>query len=350
MSCSRVAFVVALLTFGVSTAFGMDVAHVAACQRRINSEGARYAQKVIKSELRCTSAPDLCLINCESGLYGPVCDDQGQPSGCCDSDNPASNSTFQACLDAAQSTCDTEAQKVVKAEAAKSSHIRRTCSPPLVSAQEICSANTPGLHFATLAAGCQATIPGWECNGVDDVLSCVGGPLEKRLADHVSSLLDPRSGESMAALPPAIVSQFGQFPITRKIKEDLPAAGKIDVWRLSGLSEGDLISVRVETRDDTGTGIATLDPVLALLDSSAPAFLLTADTIRRTLPCPVTTVCGSACPTFRRTVPRSGTFFLAVTPGVSNGCLQGGKYKLVVTTGGGVVPQLVLDDVTGVLP
>ncbi|MFN8545832.1 MAG: hypothetical protein U0807_16740 [Candidatus Binatia bacterium] len=332
-------------------AAGADVAHLASCQRKINSEGAKYAQKVIKSTLKCTSATDTCLINCEAGIYGPACGDPPVPP-CCDPDNPASNTDFQQCLSQAQAICDAEAAKVDKWELDKQEHITAACAPPFVSTNEICNANTPGLHFATLAAGCQAIIPGWQCNGLADILACVGGPLEKQLVDQVSGLLDPRAADSLGVLPASIQTKFGNLPAARKVKEDLPAPGTVDVWQLTGLKEGDAIAVRVETRNDAATNPAqaTLDPAIYFLDSAAPAFTKVADTNFRSQTCNVPNTCGSTCPAFRRTIPRSGTYYLAVTADVSDGCVGGGKYKLVVLTAGGVQPLLVADDLSAVIP
>jgi len=323
-----------------------DIAHLASCQRKINSEGAKFAQKTIKSTLKCTAASDQCLINCEAAVYGPVCDGQGQPPGCCDPDNPASNADFQTCLAQAQAICDAEGAKIDKWEIDKQTHITSACAPPLVSANEICNASTPGLHFATVSAGCEAIIPGWHCNGLADILLCVGGPLEKRLADQISSLLDPRGGDSIALLPPAIRSKLGGYPTAVRVKEDLTAPSHADIWRIDGLIEGDVITVRVETRDDTGLDQANLLPRLVFLDSAGPSFTAVPDTNLRTQSCDVPTTCGGTCPVFKRTVPRSGSYYLAVAADTSTGCSGIGKYKLIVTTVGGIQPVLVGDDVS----
>lgn len=320
-----------------------DVAHLASCQKKINAEGAKFAQKTIKSTLKCSAATDQCLINCEAGIYGPVCDEQGLPNGCCDAENPSSNPDFQTCLAQAQSVCDSEAAKIVKWELDKQTHIRTACSPPLVSSNEICNTNTPGLHFATVSAGCEAIIPGWHCNGLEDILTCVGGPLEKRLADQISGLLDPRAGDSIALLPAS--TSLGSFPTARRVKEDLAAPLRADVWRVDGLIEGDTITVRVETRDDGG-GLATILPRVTFLDSAGPAFTAVADTNLRTQTCAVPTTCGGSCPAFKRTVPHSGSFYLAITADTSLGCGSVGRYKLVVTTVGGTTPVLVGDDIS----
>jgi len=58
----------------------------------------------------------------------------------------------------------------------------------------------------------------------------------------------------------------------------------------------------------------------------------------------VSNVCGSQCPLLRRTLPFDGTVYLAVS-GVADGGCTGGKYKLLVTSPSGSVPQLVHDDV-----
>ena len=325
-----------------------DVAHLASCQKKINAEGAKFAQKTIKSTLKCTAASDQCLINCEAGLYGPVCDDQGLPAGCCDAENPASNSDFQTCLAQAQAVCDAEAAKIVRWELDKQTHITSSCAPPLVSANEICNTNTPGLHFATVSAGCQAIIPGWVCNGLDSILQCVGGPLEKRLADQISGLLDPRGADSIPLLQPTTAAALGGFPIAQRKKGTLTGVLRADIWRIDGLIEGDVLTVRVETRDDTGLGQATILPRLVFLDSAGPSFPAVADTNIRAQTCDVPTTCGGTCPVFKRAVPRSGSFYLAVTSDTSLGCGGVGRYKLIVTAVGGVTPVLVGDEVSSI--
>jgi hypothetical protein len=310
-----------------------DVQHLGTCQKKINGEGAKFAEKTLKSTLKCTETTDNCLIQCEAGVWGS-----------CDPDNSGSNAQFASCLAAAQVVCDTETAKNTLWEQQKSAKIIAACSPPNVDPASLCNTNVPGLHFNTLIAGCQALIPGWQCNGAQDIVDCVGGPLEKQLLDIMTGLLDPRSSDSIGLLSPSVQSQFPDLPIARKVKDDVPA-GRFDLWSLSGLSEGDPIVARVETRDDTGTNQSNMEPSLFFLMSTGPSFAQVAGTTTRNQSCDVPNVCGSPCPIFKRTAPFDGTFFLAVGVNTSGGCALGGKYKLVVTTPGGIQPQLVGDNI-----
>src|SRR5262249_33655575 len=135
-------------------------------------------------------------------------------------------------------------------------------------------------------------------------------------------------------------SKFPDIPITRKVRDMVPA-GKVDVWAITG-SAGDQILARIRTGDDTGSDTSTLHPGLTLFQSDGTTQV--ASTSVRTVDCAVANVCGSSCPLVKRTLPFDGTFYLAVS-GISDGGCTGGKYKLVVTSPGGSVPQLVRDDV-----
>jgi hypothetical protein len=323
-----------------------DITHLAACQRRISGEGAKFAEKTINSELKCTQATDACVIDCENGLFGPVCGDPPTPP-CCNPDDPNNppNTDFQNCLAGAQATCNIETAKMALWEQQKQDKILAACSPPKVLASSVCSTNTPGFHFATLAAGCQVEIPGWQCNGINDILTCVGGPLERQLVDQISGLLDPRAADALALLPASIRAQFTNVPLSQRVKGALTAAGQYDVWSLPGLDEGDPLMARVETRDDTGTNQAFTQPSLVLLVAVGSDYAIVPGTTIGPQSCDVPNTCAQPCPIFKRTVPFSGTFYLAVTPNTASGCGPAGKYKLIVTTIGGVVPQLVGQDV-----
>jgi hypothetical protein len=311
-----------------------DIQHLGSCQKRINSEGAKFAQKVIKSTLKCTTEIDDCLINCEAGVWGP-----------CDSDDEGSNGQFALCLSQAEVVCDAESAKNVLWETQKQDRIRSACGEPNVDPSSLCNATAPGLHFDTLVAGCQALIPGWHCNSVEDVLSCVGGPLQKQLISQMSALLDPRASDAIAMLPAALQAQFSDVPIARRAKEDLPAAGVYDVWALPGLQEGTKVEVRIETRDDTpGSGSSSLEPKLQFVSATSLTNYKIINTNVRDQTCQVANVCGQPCPIFKRSAPDSGTYYVAVSADTSGGCTGGGRYKLVVTTPGGLVPQLVADD------
>jgi hypothetical protein len=205
-----------------------------------------------------------------------------------------------------------------------------------LSTEQLCGATGEGLNFATLNAGCQALDPDYTCS-LSGFLGCVGGPLQRRLTGEISALLDPRAPDAVAAL--GIQSSFPGIPVTRKRGEDLPAAGKMDVWTFTGQA-GDEVLLRVKTRDDGG-GSSALAPVITLLgtDLTTPV----ADTSVTTSDCPVTSSCGAQCPTFKRVLPFSGTFGLAVRAAGAGGC-GGGSYRLVVTSTGGGTPTLVVDD------
>ena len=62
------------------------------------------------------------------------------------------------------------------------------------------------------------------------------------------------------------------------------------------------------------------------------------------MPCNVPNVCGSGCPELKRVLPFSGTYHVAVGAATGDSC-AGGGYKLVVTSPGGSLPALVMDDV-----
>ncbi len=342
-----VAFALALVLPVAARADTSTLAHLASCQRKIASEGTRFAQRTLKAELKCTDATDTCLINCEAGVYGPVCGEPPTPP-CCNPDNPNSplNQDFLDCTTAAQATCLEQTIKMDNWELSKQTHITSSCSPPNVSSNEICNSSGPGLHFATMAAGCQATIPGWQCNGIADILTCVGGPLEKQLLDQIAGLLDPRAADALALLPSAIQQKFSNLPLTRKVKETLTGVSGYDLWAVPNLNAGDPLVVRIETGDDTGSNQSFVQPQVILLVKVGPAYAIVPNTNVHPQTCAVPNTCGQPCPIFRRSVPSDGTFYIAVSPNIDNGCGISGKYKLFVTTIGGVVPQLIGNDVS----
>jgi hypothetical protein len=318
-----------------ATAFA-DIVEVAKCQKTFAREGAKFAQRVIKGTLRCTNEIAECQIQCEEGVYGPPCDPNPAP-GCCDPDDPSSNGAFQTCMTIAQAVCDIETAKIDDYEAKKVDAITKGCIH--VSPEELCGAQTPGLNFATLNAGCQALNPGYTCD-LTNLINCVGGPLMRQLLDQLSATLDPRAGEAVATLN--LTSAFPDIPIARKVTGQV-APGKTDVWALTGQA-GDQIVVKVTTRDDNGNDTSNLQPRLTLLENDGVTTVV--DTTVRSVPCAFPNVCGGSCSLFKRSLPFSGTFRLAVSACTSTGC-TGGKYRLVVTSPGGVVPTLVQDDVSG---
>ena len=305
---------------------------IARCQKAIGREGAKYAQRVVKSNLRCTEEIADCQVQCELGAFGPSC--ETAPPPCCDSDDPSSNQGFAACMASAQSVCDSEASKRAVFETNKQGNITAACND--LTLDQLCGASTPGLNFITLNAGCQALDPTYTCS-LPNLVNCVGGPLEHALLDQISAVLHPRASDAVAAL--GLESQFPDLPLASKVKDQV-AEGKLDVWRFSGQA-GDDVIVKVNTRDDTGVNTSTLHPVLVLLDGG---FGSVADTADNTFTCAVPPACGAGCPLFKRSLPFSGTFHLAVRALAGGGC-TGGKYKLVLISPGGQVPTLVRDDV-----
>ncbi|MBM4242820.1 MAG: hypothetical protein FJ148_03260 [Deltaproteobacteria bacterium] len=235
----------------------------------------------------------------------------------------------------ADEECDKQDLNIAKAELAKQNKIIGACFD--LSTEQLCGGSGTGLNMDILSAGCLALDPGYECS-LAGFLNCVGGPLQRQLTGQISSLLDPRASESLAAL--GLQGQFPGVPVTRKRNEDLPAANRMDVWSFTPQA-GDEVVVRVNTRDDGGN-LSTLAPLVTLVGGALTTPVV--DTSLGTRDCPVPSACGAQCPTFRRTVPFTGTCGLMVRSGSVPGC-AGGKYRLVVTSTGGGTPTLVADDV-----
>jgi hypothetical protein len=101
------------------------------------------------------------------------------------------------------------------------------------------------------------------------------------------------------------------------------------------------VVVKIRTGNDTGTGTSTLHPTLLLLDSDGVTPI--PDTLVNPVPCSTPNVCGSTCPLFRRRLPYTRTYYLAVRAVAPDAC-SGGKYRMVVISPGGTVPVLVADD------
>jgi hypothetical protein len=331
--------ILALVLFAapfLSPAFADDIDNLVRCQKKIASEGARFAEKTINATLKCTIEISKCQINCDQGIYGPSCETSGPP--CCDSDDPSSNPLFQSCMDDAQAVCAQQTTKIAQYESTK--QIRITAGCIALSTDQLCGASANGLNFAALNAGCLALNPGYVCN-LQNLINCVGGPLEQSLLDQISATLAPTAPDAVAALN--LEAFFPDLPVTRKAKEDLPP-GKVDVWSISGQA-GDEIVVRVKTRDDTPTpdNTSTLQPDLLLF---RPPDLSTAvaDTNVKSVPCAVPNTCGASCPLLKRRLPFNGTFAIAVRSVTANGC-GGGQYRLLVTSPNGTMPTLIADDV-----
>ncbi len=311
-----------------------DIKPLIRCQRKIARAGSTYANRTVRYTLRCTNEISECQINCENGVYGPPCGENPPP--CCDPNDPGSNAQYADCLDNAQEICDKMDAKTVAAEQHKRDAITRVCSQ--LTTEQLCGASTPGLNFVTLNAGCEALIPGYECN-LENFLDCVGGPLQKQLAEQMSALLDPRAPEAIALIP-GLDTQITGIPIARKVSGSL-APGKADVWALDGTAE-DPVKVLVRLRDDNGNGTSNLEPVLTYIgtDGVTPV----PNVSFATAPCNVPNVCGRPCPQFKRRFPFTGTYFIKIQASQANGC-TGGDYQIVVVTPGGNVPTLIADDV-----
>ncbi len=319
-----------LVALTVSAAHA-DIAEVARCQKKIATAGANFAKKVITQTLKCTEEVSVCQVQCQQGVYGPVCDPAPPP--CCDPDDRSSNATFNACMTKADETCANVTAKIASYETSKQEKILSSCAA--VTPEEVCGAQGNGLNFAALNAGCLALDPSYTCT-LPNLVACLGGPLERALIDQISALLDPRAPDVVAALN--LQSAFPDIPVARKVKGQV-AAGKQDVWSITGQA-GDEIKLRVDTRDDTGTNTATLAPVVSLLASDATTPV--ANTSVATDPCRIPNTCGADCPQVKRRLPFSGTFYVAIHG--TAGC-GAGKYRLIVVSPGGTTPVLAQDDV-----
>lgn len=310
-----------------------EVNAIARCQRTIAGAGAQFAQRTIRATLKCTNAVTECQVQCDYGVFGPSCSNSGPP--CCDPDDVSSNASFGECMAAANEDCARQNANIANYELQKQIKVTNACED--LSTEQLCGATGEGLNFATLNAGCQALDAGYTCS-LSGFLGCVGGPLQRRLTGEISALLDPRAPDAVAAL--GLQGQFPGIPVTRKKNEDLPAAGKMDVWTFTGQA-GDEIVLRVKTRDD-GAGTSSLAPSITLLGTDLVTPV--ADTNVTSNDCPVTSTCGAQCPTFKRVLPFSGTFGLVVRSTPVAGC-GGGAYRIAVTSTGGGAPTLVADDV-----
>jgi hypothetical protein len=310
-----------------------DIDEIARCQRRFAKEGAKFAQRVIRATLDCSLAVSECQVQCDAGVFGPPCD--SNPPPCCDPDDRTSNASFDACMAGADSKCAVSNDKIGIYEAQKVKNITNACFE--LTTEELCGAQAEGLGFATLNAGCQALDPTYTCS-LTNLINCVGGPLERQHLDQISMLLHPRASEAVAAA--GLQSYFPDLPVARRVREDVPE-GKADVWSFAGHA-GDDVIVRVKTLDDNGNGTSNLHPTMVLLDSDQATPV--ADTSIKIAACSVPNVCGAGCPQLKRSLPFTRTYYVVVKAAANDAC-GGGKYKLVVVSPGGTVPQLVADDV-----
>ncbi len=336
-----------MLQWGLAAALGVvlpgtaraGIEELARCQKGIAKEGARFAQRTITATLKCTEAIADCQIQCELGVFGPTCDTSPPP--CCDPEDRNSIAGFTNCMNDADATCATQTQKITNYEVRKQDNIAKACLA--VTQEELCGTTTVGLNFDTLNAGCLAINPSYECN-LTNLIECVGGPLERQLIDQISGLLHPRAAEAVKVLN--LQSTFPDLPVTQKVFGTVPA-GRMDVWQLTGLADQQIL-VKLQTRDDGG-GVSSLAPALIFLENDTMTAI--ADTTVRDIDCAVPTACGADCKQFKRTLTHNGAFHIAVGGGLALGC-GGGQYRLVVTSPGGAVPALIMNDVNalGVVP
>lgn len=325
------------LPFPGTASANADLRSLLACQKAIARAGARFAYTVVTRTLKCTNATVECQVNCENGVYGPVCGPNPPP--CCDPDDPGSNPSFQECMDEAEELCDDESAKIDVGELRKRARIEGACQT--LSTEQLCgTASTPGLNFAALKAGCEDLIPGWTCS-LTGIADCVGGPMQQLLAEEIGGILDPRSSESL----PVAGVDTGFRGISRSVKldETLPA-GRVDVWSVAGTAD-QKIRVRVDTRSDGGAATTMLAPTLGFIGTDGTTPVASTDVVETE--CSVDNACGQPCAIFKRRFPSDDTYFLLVGASTAPGC-GGGTYRLVVTTDSPASPTLVLDDV--VLP
>src|SRR5262245_61855510 len=160
------------LVLPVPTVAATDLHLLAACQKKIAGQGARFAQRVIKANLKCAEETVDCQVQCEEGVFGQPCDDQ-HTTNCCDPDDPNSNTAFKSCMDGAQAVCDQQNANVASFESQKKAAIIATCSK--LTDEELCGSQTEGLNFLTLNAGCAALDPNYTCT-LTNLVNCVGGP------------------------------------------------------------------------------------------------------------------------------------------------------------------------------
>jgi hypothetical protein len=327
-----------LLLFVTALAFPQDagalaVQEVAKCQKKFASAGAQFASRLINFTLKCATPVAQCQIECEEGLFGPSCD--GNPPPCCDVDDPMSTPGYGQCLDEAQVICDRMTDKIADAEVIKQIKVINACKGLTI--DELCGAETPGLGFAILNAGCQALDPMFTCSLLN-LLECVGGPLQAQLGDQMSGLLAPRASEGLVTM--GLAHRFPGMPRGRRVKGTV-AAGSVDVWAINGAA-GDEFTVQLVNLNDNGDGTTGIQPEITMLDRDGQTAL--ADTLMHTEACPVTSMCGNTCPNFSRRLPFSGTFYLQIGSSSGPGC-TGGGYKLLVQSPGGIKPILMADDV-----
>src|SRR5262249_40579728 len=98
----------------VATIAHGDVATIGKCQRKIASEGAKFAMRTIQATLKCTDEVSRCQIQCDAGTYGPPC--SSNPPPCCDPDDVNSNATFKQCMDIAQIFCNAQTARIATYE------------------------------------------------------------------------------------------------------------------------------------------------------------------------------------------------------------------------------------------
>ena len=253
--------IVLLVLMGAGSATA-GIKEVAKCQKQFAVAGANFAKRVIRANLKCTTQISLCQIQCELGGFGPPC--SSDPPPCCDPDDVGSNAAFGQCMAKADETCTKQAAKIDNWEIVKQITIINACNR--VTTEELCGAESPGLNYKVLAAGCAEINPSFTCS-LWNLIDCVGGPLERQLADEITALLDARAGDAIGVL--GLEDRFPGIPRERRVRDSV-GTGTVDVWAIDGLA-GEEFSVRVDTRNDNGDGTTGMQPVLSLLDRDEDA-------------------------------------------------------------------------------
>jgi hypothetical protein len=209
----------AALFFALTSSAAADITSVARCQKKIATAGADYAKRVIVTTLKCTEEIAECQVQCDQGVFGPSCDTSPPP--CCDSDDRGSNATFAACMTKADEYCAKQETKIDGYEETKQNKIVAACSA--LTQDELCGATGNGLNFALVNAGCLALNPSYTCS-LENLITCLGGPLQRQLLDQMSGLLSPRASDAVRA--GNLQNACPELPVTYRLREDLPAAGR----------------------------------------------------------------------------------------------------------------------------
>ena len=261
--------------FAFAAPAAADITSVARCQKKIATAGADFAKRVIVTTLKCTEEVAECQVQCEEGVFGPSC--ENNPPPCCDPDDRASNATFDACMAEADDYCADQEAKIASYEETKQNKIIAACTdahpggalrrhrqrPELRAGERRLPRAQSRLHLQS------------------DESHQLSGRAAATPADRPDQRAPEPAGERRRARR-RICSRPSPISVTYKLREDLPAAGKVDLWSITGQA-GDKVIVRVKTRNDLGGGQSTIEPTVVLLggDQTTPV----ADTLVNNVPC-----------------------------------------------------------------